>query len=205
MVDAKPLLKSVLDESDYVRLGVAVVQAYRACDELMESNHVLSNYAVGMEKRSLLISAFVEFEMSRLEGFFTEIKTNTAKNCLHTRAHKNGITITAHFLGRGETPRNLPRAALHRAALAGRNLSLFDDASLEGIAPPDQGYCWLLHHGVIQPRYAALAIPTAEQDGIMACTELPLPPPHLSEVEHVREDMVIQLLADRDNEDAQTG
>ena len=102
MIEAKPLLvPNKLDNSDLELIGEKIVLAYRACDEFMASNAVTSGYLVGMEQRSRLISPFVEYALSQMgHNFFSEIKPNKANNCHHTRIYKNGLTLTAHFLGK---------------------------------------------------------------------------------------------------------
>lgn len=196
-MDTKKLLSDFLDEEDYVNLGTAVVTGYKACNSFMESNKVLSNFIVGMEQRSRLISVFVEHSLTNLDGFTSEIKPNAAKNCHHARIYKNKFAITAHFLGRGKTPRKMPNSALNRAVLSDRNMSLFpDEDTTPDLSNVDMGYGWLLHSGFITPRDMSLAIPTRDQKNIFALTPLPMAEVKQSDVEQVHEEMVIKLITD---------
>ncbi len=194
-MDAKKLLSSLLNEEDYVNLGTAVVTGYKACDSLIESNKVLNNFIVGIEQRSRLISVFVEHTLMNMDGFTCEIKPNTAKNCHHARIYKNKFAITAHFLGRGKTPRKIPNLALNRAILSDRNMSLFpDEDTTPDLSIGDMGYGWLLHSGFITPRDISLAIPTRDQKSIYALTSLPITNVNQSDVEQVREEIAIKLI-----------
>ena len=154
-----------------------------------------ANYLVGMEQRSHLISPFVEHALSQMgNGFNYELKPNEANNCHHTRIHKNRLTLTAHFLGRGKNVRSMPKSAVTRAFLSVRNKDIFDLIENED-SEREVGYCWILHHGLCSPKGAILAIPNLKQTEIVACSELPLPTVSVAEVEEVKEDMIIKLLS----------
>ena len=68
-MDAKNLLSPFLSEEDYVNLGKAVANGYKACDEFMMSNLVMTNTRIGMEQRSRLISVFVDIPLQILMVF----------------------------------------------------------------------------------------------------------------------------------------
>jgi len=194
-MDAKIILAPFLSEEDYAALGSAVVTGYKACDLFMTSNPAMDNFIVGMEQRSRLISVFVDHALTKLDGFNYEIKSNAANNCTHVRAYKSQLAITAHFLGRGSSPRKLPNKAIHRAQLSERNMSLFPEDNEHPDISGELGYCWLLHSGFISPRETSLAIPTRDQSNIHAITSLPLADVEYSAVEQVREEMTIELIS----------
>ena len=205
-MDAKSILvPKFLAEEDLEAIGAAITTSYRACDSFMKSNVVTDNFMVGMDQRSRLISAFVEFALTKLDGFTYELKPNAARNCWHTRIFKNQLALTAHFLGRGKTSRNMPNAAINRAVLSSRNLELFADESDDADIVGDIGYCWILHSGFMVPKFAGLAIPSRDQSTVIASTSLPLVEIEPSAIEQVREEMTIKLLTGDEADEESTG
>lgn len=97
-MDAKNLLSPFLSEEDYVNLGKAVANGYKACDEFMKSNLVMTNTRIGMEQRSRLISVFVEHSLTNIDGFYYDFKPNVARNCWHTRIKKTILSSLPIFL-----------------------------------------------------------------------------------------------------------
>ena len=116
-MDKENLLDQFLSEEDYKNLSRAVAVGYKACDVFMMSSPVMSNFLVGMDQRSHLLSVFVEYSLTMVDGFLYEFKQNTAKNCWHTRIQKDDLVITTHFLGRGENYRKFSRTAICREIL----------------------------------------------------------------------------------------
>ncbi len=194
IVSTKLLIKRFLDDPDCEALGRAVSTSYEACDQLMRSNVVLNSFMIGMEQRSRLISVFIDHALTKLNGFHYELRMNAARNCWHTRIHKNGLAVTAHFMGRGNA-RKMARKAVHRSALAERNFDLFEDEAPELEISIMHGYAWLLHGGFVTPKYASLAIPSRDQRSMSIPTELPLPAASKFEVEEIKEEIAIQLLS----------
>lgn len=198
-MDKKNLLDRFLSEDDYNNLSKAVAVGYKACDEYMMSSPVMSNFIVGMDQRSHLISVFVEYSLTKIDGFLYEFKLNAAKNCWHTRIQKGGLVITAHFLGRGGgNHRKFSRTAICREILSYRNLDLFEDESKEPDIQTDRCYCQLLHSGFVTPKDAILAIPTRDQLRIWTSKPLSIEEPDLESVEVVREELTIKLLSNTD-------
>lgn len=205
-MDAKPILvPKFLAERDLEAIGAAITMGYRACDSFMKSNVVTDNFMVGMDQRSRLISVFVEFALTKLDGFTYELKPNAAHNCWHTRIFKNQLALTAHFLGRGNTSRSIPNSAINRAVLSSRNLELFADESNDADIVGDIGYCWILHSGFMTPKFAGLAIPSRNQSAVIANTPLPLVDIEPSAIEQVREEMTIKLLTGDEADEESTG
>ena len=197
-MDKENLLDQFLSEEDYKNLSKAVVAGYKACDEFMMSSPVMSNYLVGMDQRSYLINVFVEYSLTKIDGFLYEFKQNAAKNCWHTRIQKGGLVITAHFLGRGENHRKFSRTAICREILSHRNYDLFEDESKEPDIQTDRCYCQLLHSGFVTPKLAMLAIPTRDQTRIWASKPLSLEEPDKESVEVIREELTFKLLSSVD-------
>lgn len=189
------LFDQFLSEDDCNNLSKAVALGYKACDEFMMSSPVTSNFIVGMDQRSYLISVFVEYYLSMVDGFLCEFKLNAAKNCRHTRIQKGGLVITAHFLGRGENYRKFSRTAICREILSHKNLDLFEFESNEPDLQTDSCYCQLLHAGFVAPKLAMLAIPTRDQSRIWASKLLSIEEPDLESVEMIREEIIIKLLS----------
>ena len=192
------LLDQFLSEADYKNLSTALAVGYKACDEFMMSSPVMSNFLVGMDQRSHLISVFVQYSLTKLDGFLYEFEQNAAKNCWHTKIQKGGLVITTHFLGRGENHRKFSRTAICREILSHKNLDLFEDEGKEPDAQTDSCYCQLLHAGFVTPKHALLVIPTRDQLGIWASKLLSIEEADRESVEIIREELTIKLLSSDD-------
>jgi len=193
------ILSNYLSEDDKAKIGEAIVTGYKACDDFMQSNVVSKGFLTMMDKRSRLITPFVEHALSLIDGFNYEFKPNNANNCWHQRLYKGKLAMTTHFLGK-DGDRKVPKKALHRAVLAGRNYDLFahEDKTID--ISNDHAYSWILHAGFLKPKFAALAIPTRDQLSISgSVVELPLLEADLEKVEIIREKEIIQLLTAHEN------
>ncbi len=201
----KTLLSKHLTEDDFVSIGEAITTGYSACDSFMQSNVVSENFLPLMDLRSRLITPFVEYSLSKLDSFQFEFKQNDAKNCWHIRLHRGNLTLTTHFLGRN-ADRKIPRKALNRAVLAGKNFDLFEDLESTNDSEDNNSYCWIMHAGFIKPKFASLAVPTSDQKSIHGkAIELPLINANLTKVEEIREEMTFKLLSTQEQNETING
>lgn len=197
-MDAKPILDRWLDGDDYQALGQAVVNAYHGCDQVMASNLVFSEFVVGREHRSYLLGIFVQYAINNISetrpDFFQELKPNSARNCWHVRLNKNGLLLTAHFMGKKDF-RKMARPAMNRALLAGRNGDLFasEASTLDICDEKGFAYCHLLHGGKYEPELSMLAIPSYDQTTIGASCPLPLPAPETAKSEEIADSVIMRL------------
>ena len=210
-MDAKLLLDRRLEEYDYELLGQAVVNGYKACDDLFNKNVVLGEFVLGRDYRPRLISLFVEHSLSRIAasniGWESNIKYNDAGNCLHLRLSKEGIIFTSHFMGQKKF-RPMARKAGNRESLASRNGDLFahEASSVEFCGNNGIAYCHIRHGGKQVPEHLFLAIPNRSQSGsIGAAYELPKPSPQKIEVEEIEDEVRLELQEQVENVKKQRG
>jgi hypothetical protein len=197
-MDAKRILDQWLDDADYQALAQEAANAYAACDGLMSTSAVLSDFPPGRELRGYLLGPFVQHSLTNVAlirpRFNTELKANEAKNCTHLRLHKAGeLVMTAHYLG-GHDLRDSARPAVNRASLASRNYDLFADDDVPAVSEQHGPlYCQLLHGGTYQLSHLVLAIPAANQREIVASCELPIPASEPARAEQILEEMAINI------------
>ena len=199
-MDATPLIAKFLTDDDLKAIGLAVSTAYKACAEFTRKNFVTGSFPVGVEQRSHLLRAFADHGLLRLADgrseFTHEIRPNNARNCHHVRIYKNGLAMTAHFMGRNRRRfRHFARSALNREMLAFRNTpDLFGYEQAELDLFKDMGYAQILHGGGGDiPELLKLVVPTRDQARIGAHMPLPIPAPDVVAAELIREEMDIQL------------
>lgn len=212
MEDARPILKPWLEDDHYALLGQQLANAYAACDSLMRSNIIFSNFAPGIEHRSDLLGLFVQHEISKVPelvpGFYSAVELNAARNCRHLRLYKSpGFVLTAHFLGLNEF-RSGARKAENRAILASANGDLFASEALLADRDSTHVYCHLLHGGMLKPAHGTIAIPTRDQEAYVASTKLDIPEPQKAQVEEIRDEMAFKLREKEDhgkNRDEEAG
>lgn len=208
-MDVTSFFGRFFSREDYERIGTALSTAYRACDDLMTSSTVLSEFPPGMQVRGHLITPFVEHALTLVPGLTYELSVNEARNHRHVRyfkhtPHHGELALTSHFLGENpETARSGARSALNRAILAERNLDLFADT--EGAATlPTHSYAWILHAGSASPREAYLALPSSSQRP-QAVMSLDLPEAEPSDVENIREQVTLSLRSQEQKNEQDTG
>jgi hypothetical protein len=201
-VDAKPILNQWLLEDDYVLFGQTLANAYLACDNLMRSSIVLSNFAPGIEHRSDLLGIFVQHALSKVpelaQGFASSLDLNAARNCCHLRLYKQrGFVLTAHFVGTTNF-RSVARKAENRAILASANYDLFENEAIRPDVSDDLShvYCHLLHGGTVKAAHGTLAIPRRDQEGYVASTPLAIPSPQRAQTEEIKEEMAFKILTE---------
>ena len=196
MKDAKLLLDKWLTRDDYEALAVGTVTAYKACNDFFRSNVVTDNFLPGVELQSYFLNPFVQYSLFQLanerEGFRYEFKPNNAHNCWHLRLHKDGLSMTSHFLGRNND-RTMARSAKNRAVLLSKNYDLFESEPDKSIAS-EHLYCQLYHGGWLRPEQIVIAVPTSDQSMLTHITNLEIVEPDITKAEQIREEMTFRLL-----------
>lgn len=197
MQDARATLIKFLDADDLEILGQAVCTGFTSCHELMRNTPSLGNFQTGIPQWSHLVRSFVEHAISlaKIEKMRYEFRPNAAKNCWHTRFHKNGAAWTAHFVGGGINTRSMARRAICRAELAARSLPLFPDEAKLPDADDSHAYFQILHAGYKRtPESIVVVVPSRDQQAILAATPLKILQPSIAAVEQVKEEMHIELI-----------
>jgi hypothetical protein len=205
-MDATPIVERFLAKDDLNGLGLAISTAYKGCAVFCRNHWVTGSFPVGIEQRAHLLRAFVDHGLMRFaderEDFTHEIRPNNARNCLHVRIYKNGLALTAHFMGRKRF-RRYARAARNRELLAERNtpdLFGYEDKFLDAFK--DIGYAQILHGGSWdRPVFLKLVIPTRDQARIGAHMPLPIPEPDVVVAELIREEISLKLKNFKPEED----
>ncbi|MFA5924246.1 MAG: hypothetical protein WC856_23625 [Methylococcaceae bacterium] len=180
-----------LNETEINSLSRAVYLGYWAVDKMYKIYPVLGNFLPGRDLRPNLINVAVQFELCKIaiSGFNNKIELNAAKNCNHALLLKDGLKITAHYLG-STKPRKMARSAICRSPYAAVNSDIFavfgaeDDAS---VVSKDL-YCHLYHSGLQKPELVWLAAPDDSQKGIIG-SSLMLPTIEIEKLEKTEEIM----------------
>ncbi|MGZ8227774.1 MAG: hypothetical protein ACXWT3_14245 [Methylococcaceae bacterium] len=156
-------------QSDIEEMSGRVYRGYRAVEHLFTVYPLLGSFIPGADIRPYLINISVQYELTKLSshGFSYKIEKNAARNCSHVQLLKDNIRITAHYLG-STTLRKAARHAICRQPLAELNQDLFKVfGNEEEIKVLDGSYFHLYYQGLKTPEIIMLAIPDAEQKGII--------------------------------------
>jgi hypothetical protein len=196
-MDAKYITDRFLDPDDYELLGLAVCSGYKACYEVIKSNPALGDFQPGSLQWSWLIRTFVEFAIIKAEipELFETIKPYVGKNGLFTEFNKNGLRMTAHFMGGGKSKRKQMRKAVCRAYLAQMNGDLFATENIQPDAVIGFGHCLIQHSGYsMMPEAALLSVPDRNQ--IVSLTPFPLPliEPKGAKIEEIIDDIRLPIV-----------
>lgn len=200
MHDSKSLLNNHLSDQDYAAISASVSAAYIACSQAINDNPILGAFLPGQLLRSNLITPYVDHALTKLPGFLYEFQPNAARNWYQTTFYKSGLALTSHYLGSGKNMRSGARKAVVRGELNKRNGDLFAQEAKEPDATPDFVYCHVLHGGFAQAQCIALAVPNRNQTGYFASTALEIVNPEETQVEEIREEVIVKLLALADQE-----
>lgn len=154
-------------EQHFTALGQAVPMGYKALQELVQTTPMLGQFIPGIKMVGYLRNLAVQHALASVAAdsqlFYVDAALNKARNHAFSKIQAGNVVLTSHYAGADGT-RGL-RKTLSRGELATRNGDLFGHESKEPDAEALGGraYVQMRHGGLSKPVFAALYIPTRDQ------------------------------------------
>lgn len=190
-------VEKFLSSEERQGISQSISNAYSAVDGIYKATPALGAFGmIGLDLRPHLLRVFVEHSLKKYadqqENFTHEIKPNTARNCSHLRLYKNGLALTAHYMG-AKCERSKGRKALHKCNLSERNGNLFDYENNEQDIFKNIGYAEIMHGGFFKPTNIIINIPSRDQNYSVGAMSIAVVCENKTEVEEIIEETPFKL------------
>lgn len=193
---AQEFIGKFLTHSELSEIPQCISNAYAAVDNVYKTTPALGMFMIGFDLRPHLLRVFVEHSLQKYsdnhDAFTHEVRPNTAKNCNHLRLYKDGLAITAHYMG-AKCERPEARKALHKANLSERNGDLFAFENQETDTFKNIAYAQIMHGGVSKPNNILINIPSRDQLSIIGSMSLIIPAEIKVQVEQIIDETPFKL------------
>lgn len=189
-------VEKFLSSSELEGVSQSVSNAYAAVEFIYRSTPALGAFIPGGDIRPHLLRVCVEHSLQKFaalhDEFTHEIRLNQARNCYHLRVYKNGLALTAHYMG-AKCERPEARKALYKANLSERNMDLFSFENEEADDFKNIGYAEIMHGGVVRPSNILINIPSRDQTYSMGSLTLAIVSENKAQVEKIVEETPYKL------------
>ena len=173
--DAQKFIGKFLTQTELSEIPQCISNAYAAVENIYKSTPALGMFMIGFDLRPHLLRVFVEHSLQKYsdnhDAFSHEVRQNIAKNCNHLRLFKDGLAITAHYMG-AKCERPEARKALYKTYLTERNGDLFEFENQEIDKFKNIAYAQIMHGGVSKPNNILINIPSRDQLSILGSMSL---------------------------------
>lgn len=185
-----------MSSGEFEGVSQSISNAYSAVEKIYKTTPALGAFMVGCDLRPHLLRVFVEHSLQKFadmrEEFTHDIRQNQAKNCYHLRLYKNGLALTAHYMG-AKCERPEARKTLYKANLSERNMDLF---AFENEGTDDFkniGYAQIMHGGIFRPSNILINIPSRDQTYSVGSLTLAVVSENKVQVEEIIEETPFRL------------
>lgn len=194
--NTQKFISKFLSQDELNEIPQCIANAYSAVDSVYKATPALGMFMIGFDLRPHLLRVFVEHSLQKYADnhntFTHEVRPNAANNCNHLRLYKDGLAITAHYMG-AKCERPEARKALHKMNLSERNGDLFEFEKQEIDAFKNIAYAQIMHGGVSKPNNILINIPSRDQLTIIGSMSLIIPAENKAQVEKIIDETPFKL------------
>ena len=194
--NTQKFISKFLNQDELNEIPQCIANSYSAVDSVYKATPALGMFMIGFDLRPHLLRVFVEHSLQKYADnhntFTHEVRPNAANNCNHLRLYKDGLAITAHYMG-AKCERPEARKALHKINLSERNRDLFEFEKQEIDAFKNIAYAQIMHGGVSKPNNILINIPSRDQLTIIGSMSLIIPAENKAQVEEILDETPFKL------------